>query len=517
MTYNEYWQVIDAGLKPEELTVFKYEDEGVSTLEDGLYVLEDKLEGPGLRRHDGEVRPRPMKGWKWAEENPDDAAMIVLDNDETGAQTEHHQKQMMSEIAKLTAGSDGTLDPADYERTVKTLLSAGSDPVITKEPEGAWTPRGDRQGARQLTPPAGPRGRPPPAGRRPWPGARRIWAAARALCRRSGRADARSEVRPDRRAGVQPRRAAGALRRRADLPDRAVPAGRPARRRTSPGSTSRSAACPSTSAASNRSGTRFGPRAVRAIERVGPYNHVLDCAPIFDLAVADVGDVPFSSRYDLAGEPPRDRGLDRGDRGAGGAAAERRRRSFDHLSDPARGRRRPAGRARAYRRAFRHRRAVRRAAREPRRAVPQRGAGGRARSDADHPDRAARGVGISLRVRHRERHDLPPRRDGGRDRRRRGGGAGARGGGRRAGLSLLRHRRARSGLRAGHRHAGDRRADHARGAGDPARAEGHRHRRRRPGRGGAAVRRDDQHRACRGADAVRDPEPDGVQPVAEPG
>ena len=31
------------------------------------------------------------------------------------------------------------VDPADYERTVKTLLTAGSDPVITKEPEGAWT------------------------------------------------------------------------------------------------------------------------------------------------------------------------------------------------------------------------------------------------------------------------------------------------------------------------------------------------------------------------------------------
>jgi agmatinase len=53
-------------------------------------------------------------------------------------------------------------------------------------------------------------------------------------------------------------------------------------------------------AASNRVGARFGPRAVRTIERVGPYNHVLDCAPIYDMAVADVGDVPFSSRYDLA-------------------------------------------------------------------------------------------------------------------------------------------------------------------------------------------------------------------------
>ncbi len=52
--------------------------------------------------------------------------------------------------------------------------------------------------------------------------------------------------------------------------------------------------------ASNRAGARFGPRALRTIERVGPYNHALDCTPIFDLAVADVGDVPLSSRYDLA-------------------------------------------------------------------------------------------------------------------------------------------------------------------------------------------------------------------------
>jgi NitT/TauT family transport system substrate-binding protein len=139
MTYNEYWQVIDAGLKPEELTVFKYEDEGVATLEDGLYVLEEKLADPAFVDTMAKFVRASMKGWKWAEENPDEAAMIVLDNDETGAQTEKHQKRMMGEIAKLTAGSDGTLDPADYERTVETLLTAGSDPVITKAPEGAWS------------------------------------------------------------------------------------------------------------------------------------------------------------------------------------------------------------------------------------------------------------------------------------------------------------------------------------------------------------------------------------------
>ena len=46
---------------------------------------------------------------------------------------------MMGEVAKLTAGSNGALDVADYERTVQSLLSGGSDPVITVEPSGAWT------------------------------------------------------------------------------------------------------------------------------------------------------------------------------------------------------------------------------------------------------------------------------------------------------------------------------------------------------------------------------------------
>ncbi|MEK1924267.1 MAG: ABC transporter substrate-binding protein, partial [Rhizobium giardinii] len=49
MTYNEYWQVIDAGIKPEDLVTFKYEDQGVATLEDGLYVLEDKLKDPAFK------------------------------------------------------------------------------------------------------------------------------------------------------------------------------------------------------------------------------------------------------------------------------------------------------------------------------------------------------------------------------------------------------------------------------------------------------------------------------------
>ncbi|AJD52798.1 NitT/TauT family transport system substrate-binding protein [Thalassospira xiamenensis M-5 = DSM 17429] len=138
MTYNEYWQVIDAGITEDQLNVFKYEDQGVATLEDGLYVLEDNLKDEAFVEKMGRFVAASMKGWQWAKENPEDAAMIVLDNDATGAQTEKHQIRMMQEIAKLL-DDDGKLDEAAYQRTVDSLLSGGSDPVITKKPEGAWS------------------------------------------------------------------------------------------------------------------------------------------------------------------------------------------------------------------------------------------------------------------------------------------------------------------------------------------------------------------------------------------
>ena len=139
MTYNEYWQIIDAGLTPDELVVFKYQEQGVATLEDGIYVLEDALKDAAFQDKMVRFVRASMKGWKWAEENPDAAADIVLENDSSGAQTEKHQRRMMGEIAKLTAGSNGALDQADYDRTVDTLMKGGSDPVISMKPEGAWT------------------------------------------------------------------------------------------------------------------------------------------------------------------------------------------------------------------------------------------------------------------------------------------------------------------------------------------------------------------------------------------
>lgn len=142
MTYNEYWQIIEAGVKPEELVVFKYQDQGVATLEDGLYTTEKQLADPKMVDRLARFVKASAKGWEYAAKNQAEAVDIVLAADASGAQTKEHQTTMMQEVAKLLEGSKkgtGYLDPADFDRTVEILLSGASAPVISRKPEGAYS------------------------------------------------------------------------------------------------------------------------------------------------------------------------------------------------------------------------------------------------------------------------------------------------------------------------------------------------------------------------------------------
>jgi len=133
MTYNEYGQVLDAGFKPEDLVVFNYSAMGNDLLEDGLYTLEDKLADPAFKDKMVRFVKASMKGWEYALANPEEAAQIVVDN---GGQDLNHQIYMMGEVAKLTAGGNGVLDEAAYDRTAKAVLD---QKIISTPPSGAWT------------------------------------------------------------------------------------------------------------------------------------------------------------------------------------------------------------------------------------------------------------------------------------------------------------------------------------------------------------------------------------------
>ena len=136
MTYNELGQAIDAGYTLDKLTVFNYTDMGANLLEDGLYVLGDKLKDDAFKAKMVKFVRASMKGWSYAKDHPEEAADIVMDNDTTGAQTKAHQVYMMGEVAKLLGDSTGVLDEAAYNRTEAAVLA---QKIITKKPDGAWT------------------------------------------------------------------------------------------------------------------------------------------------------------------------------------------------------------------------------------------------------------------------------------------------------------------------------------------------------------------------------------------
>ncbi|MFE8046319.1 ABC transporter substrate-binding protein [Brenneria goodwinii] len=138
MNYNEYWQLIDAGMKADDLISFPYEDQGVSTLEDGLYVLESSLKDPAFVAKMAKFLQATYKGWNEAVNNPAEAAEIVVNEDSSGSATVEVQQRQMENVAKLITHANtpkiGYLDPAAYRRTVDVLLSGGGESVIKKDP-----------------------------------------------------------------------------------------------------------------------------------------------------------------------------------------------------------------------------------------------------------------------------------------------------------------------------------------------------------------------------------------------
>jgi NitT/TauT family transport system substrate-binding protein len=137
-SYNEYLQLLDAGMKPARLIVFRYEDLGVATLEDGLYTLDKNIADRAMRQRLARFLRATAEGWHYAIDHQREAVAIVL---KAGA-SRPRQRRMLREVAKLVEGRRhdiGWLDPAAYERTVAVLLSGAARPVISHAPEGAWT------------------------------------------------------------------------------------------------------------------------------------------------------------------------------------------------------------------------------------------------------------------------------------------------------------------------------------------------------------------------------------------
>ena len=138
MLYNEYWQIMDAGLKEKELTTFFFEDQGVALLEDGLYVMESRLKDPAYVKRMGKFLRATIKGWNYAVKNVDESARIVVAADKSGKADFGFQKRQLQNVAELVTYANtpkmGYLEQSAYERTVKVLMSGGANSLLKKNP-----------------------------------------------------------------------------------------------------------------------------------------------------------------------------------------------------------------------------------------------------------------------------------------------------------------------------------------------------------------------------------------------
>jgi NitT/TauT family transport system substrate-binding protein len=140
MSYGEHAQLLDAGVRPEDLVVLRLEEHGQgAALEDGIWVLETALADPETAWYLAAFLYASRRGWEWAQENPVEAVRVMEEYDLAGTLEEEPQVHRMREVNRLTAGATGRLDPAAYERTVAMLLAAAPERAITRPPTGAWT------------------------------------------------------------------------------------------------------------------------------------------------------------------------------------------------------------------------------------------------------------------------------------------------------------------------------------------------------------------------------------------
>jgi NitT/TauT family transport system substrate-binding protein len=143
--YNEYAQVLetinpDTGelYTPEDFSIIRVSDYGITTLQDNIFTTETLLESEGGEETALAFVQASLKGWIHCRDNPDECVQIVLD--QGSALGESHQQWMMNEFnALLWPAPNGIGILNDENAFEETVAIALEYELITEEPdEGTW-------------------------------------------------------------------------------------------------------------------------------------------------------------------------------------------------------------------------------------------------------------------------------------------------------------------------------------------------------------------------------------------
>jgi len=130
MIYNEYHTMINSGLEPGEMTVFRFDEHGLNFPEDGIYMLEDAYAKDPARAC--AFARATLEGWAYAFAHPEETVQAVLRRQQAAhiPANEAHQRWMldrMQELARDRASgvATGKLKPEDYRNVAKAMSESG--------------------------------------------------------------------------------------------------------------------------------------------------------------------------------------------------------------------------------------------------------------------------------------------------------------------------------------------------------------------------------------------------------
>jgi NitT/TauT family transport system substrate-binding protein len=101
MSYNEYYQLVQAGIEMTDTNVYRFCDHGYNVQEDGVYMTRDYYEQH--REQARKFAEASRKGWEWAAQHPEEALDIVMqyvDKDHI-ATNRVMQRLMLKEVLRL--------------------------------------------------------------------------------------------------------------------------------------------------------------------------------------------------------------------------------------------------------------------------------------------------------------------------------------------------------------------------------------------------------------------------------
>ena len=101
MSYNEYYQLVQAGMELSDKNVYRFCDHGYNVQEDGVYMTRDYYE-----KHKNQAQKfaaASRRGWEWAAAHPEEALDIVMKyvDREHIATNRVMQRLMLKEVLRL--------------------------------------------------------------------------------------------------------------------------------------------------------------------------------------------------------------------------------------------------------------------------------------------------------------------------------------------------------------------------------------------------------------------------------